>query len=384
MALSIVRQPGEFKYGDDFDLFFDRFSAYLVNVKCSQYDLFVSFLDSVSFRKCTAIVFDDTDHKTDAKVDLVKARPVLKGALSKHEDVPPNIAIRFRNQKNDESIGDFGYAMQVLGHKAFDAGAETNAQVIEAFCMNLSDCNLTAKMIQKTFTTLKAAIDYAVSKESTSNIQKYVRNSRSLSTDPHSHRDVGVLECITEGVHNVSVAEPMTRSRPNRRSNNINSEQPHQYQGRTNRADPNVPAGDSGTHHDTQVRHGNGGHDSGNSGNSANWDGRQRQNTSGNWRGNGRRQFKETRACHYCKIKGHIIRNCYKRQRDQSQSSYNAPGRGGHYQQYDHGNGGGAMGYNSQGYNAPGRGGHNQQYNHGNGGEAVGYSGQDFQQRPAQ
>ena len=59
-TLNIVRQPDEFQYGDDFDLFFDRMGAYLTNVKAeaaNQYSLFLSYLDPISFRKAQAIVF---------------------------------------------------------------------------------------------------------------------------------------------------------------------------------------------------------------------------------------------------------------------------------------------------------------------------------------
>ena len=59
-AAAIVRQPGEYQYGDDFDLFFKQFQKYATNVKCeaaAQYDLLLSYLDKKSFRIVECINF---------------------------------------------------------------------------------------------------------------------------------------------------------------------------------------------------------------------------------------------------------------------------------------------------------------------------------------
>ena len=366
-TMNIVRQPDEFKYGDDFDLFLDRFKAYLTSVKCekkAQFDLFLTFLDPVSFRKCQAITFED-GHKTENAIDLDKAAQILKDALSKQVQVPPNIAVRCRTQKTDESISDFGYNIQILGHKAFGTEAETNARVIEAFCMGLSDYDLTVKMLQKSFTTLKAAIDYARTKESSLVLRKFVINSRNSSGS--SHRNVDVLECITEGINNVDISTHLTRpsvdidkNKFKQRSNHVKSGQQYQHHhSDNNRAHPQT-TDDTRDHQYYHDVNGNRSDIPQNTerfepryfrGNSSGWRGNSRQgsdipqnterfdsqyfrgNSSGdrgnnrqgsnsnrqgnpNWRGGGARKYVETRSCHYCGIKGHLYRRCYKRQKD--------------------------------------------------------------------
>ena len=355
-TMNIVRQPDEFKFGEDFDLFFDRFKAYLTNVKCekkAQFDLFLSFLDPISFRKCQAITFE-ADHRTEDAIDLDKAAQILKDALSKQVQVPPNIAVRCRTQKTDESISDFGYNIQILGHKAFGAEAETNARVIEAFCMGLSDYDLTVKMLQKSFTTLKAAIDYARTKESSLVLRKFVFNSRNSSGS--SHRNVDVLECITEGINNVDISTHLMRpsvdtntNKYKKRSKHVKSGQQYQHHhSGNNRAHPQTTddTRDHQYYRDVNSRQGPDipqntdhfeqqyfrGHSSGDRGTGYNTRG-SNSNHQGNpnWRGGGARKYVETRSCHYCGIKGHLYRRCYKRQRDAQSNPSNAGYDGAYY-----------------------------------------------------
>ena len=320
-TLNIVRQPDEFQFGDDFDLFYDRMEAYLTNVKVeagNQYSLFLSFLDPISFRKAQAIPFTN-DHKTDAIVDMKKAKAILKAALSKQAEVPPNVQLRFCIQKKDETISDFGYNIQVLGHKAYSGAAETNAQVIEAFCSGLFDQDLTAKMLQKllTFATLKAAIDYAVLKETSVNIKQFIAKNRTAARG--SRVDVLEVENVSSQFADMNVA-----GRGHGSSQEL-PPTPGQYR------DPRPAAGNQrpGASFNTQqVTDGYSGRNQRQSysrspGFSQNTP--YRQSYSRGSVGHGR----ETRICYYCGIKGHLMRDCYSRQSQGSASNGNtAAGRG--------------------------------------------------------
>ena len=265
-TLNIVRQPDEFKYGDEFDLFFDRFAAYIVNVKvakANQFDLFKSFLDASSFRRLQTLTFTDA-HKTDTTVDLVKARGLLKDALQKPSAVPFAVQMRFRRQQRAEPIADFGYEMQVLGQKAYGDDGVNTPQVIEAFCSGLYDQELTAKLLLKlsSFNTLKAAIDYATQKESTLGIKSFIAKNRSSSS---RNQDIDVLAADVE---NVSLNRPDTRSSSSQRG-----------------AHPTRYAGSSGI-------------------------------SNRGARNNTNSAARETRRCYYCSLIGHISRDCYKRLRE--------------------------------------------------------------------
>lgn len=322
-TLNIVRQPDEFQFGSDFDLFFDRMQAFMTNVKAedgSRYSLFLSFLDPVSFRKAQAIVFTNT-HKTNDVVDLTKARSVLKTALSKQAEVPPNVQLRYCIQKKDETISDFGYNIQVLGHKAYGTDAETNAQVIEAFCAGLLDQDLTAKMLQKlsTFATLKAAIDYSVLKETSINIKHFIARNR--NTVSRSSRAVDVLEVenVSTVLADLSVADAGHGS--NQQSHQGRYQSPGAAAGNQSQR-PEASAnrqqvGDRYSGRNQRQPYGRG------RGFTQNTQYRQSYSRGSVARG------RETRACYYCGIKGHLVRDCYTKQHQESRTdSTVAVGRG--------------------------------------------------------
>ena len=342
MSLNIVRQPEEFKFGGDFDIYYERFKAYLVNVKCeqaAQYPLFLSYIDKESFRKVQGITFND-EHKTENKVDLEKAAAVLKEALSKPTKVPPKMVMRYRIQNKGESISDFGYAIQVLGHDAYGNEAETTEAVIESFSSGLSDPDLAAKMVQRTFTTLKAAIDYAAVRESNSNIRSFLLKNRTV----HSDSKAAILECITE---EIDVARVQSSAK------GFNEPSANNLAGSSNRPESASINQRSQSNHNQSYQHQPGkynqgyGHDHGqqqqnqsywapqkqgyqqhygsqNQGFSNNW--RPQNQGYGNWRPqyqnspnyNGQRgQYKETRRCHYCHLVGHLQRFCYRKMKDE-------------------------------------------------------------------
>ena len=84
----------------------------------------------------------------------------IKEALT-HDKVPAQIQLRYRIQGKNESPSEFGEAIRTLGNNAYGNGCEQNHTVIESFCIGLKSTELSAKMLQKSFTTLTQAVDYA-------------------------------------------------------------------------------------------------------------------------------------------------------------------------------------------------------------------------------
>ena len=193
-----ARQPAEFVFGDDFDLFWERFSAFLIAAKCekkSEYSLFLSYLDARSFRRARSIAFTD-EEKTAGEVDLTKSFDKIKEALTKTPAVPEKIELRYRSQKSTETLGEFGDAVRQLGIKVYGSQAvDTSANVIESFCAGVFDPELGSKLLQKKFETLAAAIQFAVTKKESSNIKKYLAEKRGKSDNFH---DVSVLPVVQE------------------------------------------------------------------------------------------------------------------------------------------------------------------------------------------
>ena len=166
MALvqALVKSPPEFVYGDNFVLFYERFNAFISGAKCepsSVFSLLLSYLDDASFKKVKALTFSD-DHKTDDHIDISKklTYDFIKEALT-HDKVPAQIQLRYRIQGKNETPSEFGEAIRTLGNNAYGNGCEQNQTVIESFCIGLKSTELSAKMLQKSFTTLTQAVDYA-------------------------------------------------------------------------------------------------------------------------------------------------------------------------------------------------------------------------------
>ena len=183
---SYIKGPSDFVYGDDFEMFWKRFQAFVVAAKCTneaQYSLFLSYLDDVSFRRVQALTFT-ADHKTGENVDLAKAHLIIKGALSKEPDVPARITLRYKVQGLAEGVTEFGDAIRLLGQKIFGSDqTDGNAFVIDSFCTGLRDTNLGSKMVQKEFKSLSEAIKYAVSRKELTNIKNVLVEQRGKSTE---------------------------------------------------------------------------------------------------------------------------------------------------------------------------------------------------------
>ena len=199
-GVAYIKSPSEFSFGEDIELFLARFDAFAEATKCeknNRFDLFKSFLDDRSFRRVRAITFTD-EHKDEGKVDMSKnvTKALIKEALVKESQVPERISLRFKVQGKDEEIEDFGDAVRLLGQKVHgQSEAETNQQVIEAFCAGLRNPDLASKLLCKQFDNLTGAINYAVSRKESTNIKQVISRQRARSWDG-----------ATESLHNAGNA----------------------------------------------------------------------------------------------------------------------------------------------------------------------------------
>ena len=210
-----IKGPSDFEFGDDVDLFWERFMAFLTSAKCekgSHFSLLRSHLDDRSLRRVHAIEFKD-EHKTDNEVDISKPSVVelIKAALTQSPDIPERISLKFKVQGPDESVIEFGDAIRLLGQKVYGSATDTNGTVIESFSAGLLDANLAAKMLQKSFTNLTEAIDYAVARKEATNIKNVLVHQRGLNGTKNV-RDLSVLPAETTPIEGQITQDPCSNN----------------------------------------------------------------------------------------------------------------------------------------------------------------------------
>ena len=196
--LAYIKGPPDFVYGDDADLFLDRFIAFTAAAKCekgSQFGLLLGHLDDRSLRRVQAITFGD-EHKTDDVVDISKNSVItlIKKAISKSPDLPERISLRFKVQGPDEGTIEFGDGVRLLGQKVYGTDFESNQVVIESFCAGLRDANLASKMLQKKFANLTEAINYAATRKETVNIKNVLVKQRGAGVSPNTNVSLHPVE----------------------------------------------------------------------------------------------------------------------------------------------------------------------------------------------
>ena len=199
----VVKLPEIFKFGNDFDLFFRQFTTYANAVSVEQakrYNVMLSFLDKKSFNIVACVDLSESE-----KLNFDVALPKLKKAFCTSE-IPASVELRFRKQLQNETLSDFGYAIQSLGFKAYGTDCLKHNSVIDAFCLGVTSANLSAKLLNKDFETLSEAISFAYKIESAANIRNFVEENRkvpqqvnSLQTDESGKPPDPVLQSQTSG-----------------------------------------------------------------------------------------------------------------------------------------------------------------------------------------
>ena len=174
---SAVKRPDVFQYGEDFDLFYRQFGTFakILNIEqARRYNLLLSFLDKKSFNIIEGIVISDNE-----KLNIDDVLPKLKKALTVSK-IPANIELRFRKQLYNETLHDFGYAIQCLGSSAYGLHCLKHSSVIDAFCMGVIDAGICAKLLSKDFKTLPDAISFATNIDSATRVLSFVEQNRKV------------------------------------------------------------------------------------------------------------------------------------------------------------------------------------------------------------
>ena len=106
-----VRQPSEFKHGQDFTTWYLMFCNFAEAVTLDIKDYLPtlkSYVDVATFATLQKLTISDTN-----KGDAVKLGVVLEKALSR-DTIPPRLALKYRTQKVDEDLSSFSLELGKL------------------------------------------------------------------------------------------------------------------------------------------------------------------------------------------------------------------------------------------------------------------------------
>ena len=178
----IVRQPSQYKQGDDFLTWaaqFFNFAEAMAIAKKDQFAALCTYLDSVSFSMVQELALAE-----DEKPDPAKFRQLLEKALQPVDKIPPRLALKYRAQEVNESLHDFSVALRKLAGKASIPADSREQMLVDSFCTGVRDSDTSIKLLATTFETLSLAVEKGQKFEAATQIRNFVRpNNIPTETD---------------------------------------------------------------------------------------------------------------------------------------------------------------------------------------------------------
>lgn len=178
----IVRQPSQYKQGDDFLTWaaqFFNFAEAMAIAKKDQFAALCTYLDSVSFSMVQELALAE-----DEKPDPAKFRQLLEKALQPVDKIPPRLALKYRAQEVNESLHDFSVALRKLAGKASIPADSREQMLVDSFCTGVRDSDTSIKLLATTFETLSLAVEKGQKFEAATKIRNFVRpNNIPTETD---------------------------------------------------------------------------------------------------------------------------------------------------------------------------------------------------------
>ena len=173
-----ARHPPEFTLKDCFTTWFKQFRNYceLLNVQANtRYRTLLSFLDPECFTIVENLALPDERRADIFHADTQRA---LKDALSRRESrVPAGYAMRYRKQKEGESIEKYASELEKLALEAYPdvQNIRANRNLIECFISGIRDDELAIKLLEENFNNLTEAINRAVHYQQALQTRRFIK-----------------------------------------------------------------------------------------------------------------------------------------------------------------------------------------------------------------
>ena len=162
--LNLAKQPTVFTLKQSFPTWFKQFRNFCDLCQIpdnNRYRTLLSFLDQESFLLVENLALTD-EQREDIQDNAVYV--LIKNALKSTDSrVPPGYELRFRRQKESESIEQYALALETLALDAYpnDQNIRQNRLLIESFISGIRSDELAIKLLQNDFANLTEAIDMA-------------------------------------------------------------------------------------------------------------------------------------------------------------------------------------------------------------------------------
>ena len=173
-----ARHPPEFSLKDCFTTWFKQFRNYceLLNVPANtRYRTLLSFLDPECFTIVENLALPDERRADIFHADTQRA---LKDALSRRESrVPAGYAMRYRKQKEGESIEKYAAELEKLALEAYPdvQNIRANRNLIECFISGIRDDELAIKLLEENFNNLTETINRAVHYQQALQTRRFIK-----------------------------------------------------------------------------------------------------------------------------------------------------------------------------------------------------------------
>ena len=106
----------------------------------------------------------------------------LNKVLAPDDEIPARLSLKYRTQRNDESIPGYAYELQIIADRAFTPDDPSRENVlVDTFCTGLLDIELRVKLIQKEFKTLDDAVAAARKLHCQRSIRKFMTQNQGKS-----------------------------------------------------------------------------------------------------------------------------------------------------------------------------------------------------------
>ena len=232
--LNLAKQPTVFSLKQNFPTWFKQFRNFcdLCQIpENNRYRTLLSFLDQEAFLLVENLALTQ-QQRADIQANAVYI--LIKNALKSTDSrVPPGYELRFRRQKENESIEQYALALETLALDAYpnEQNIRQNRLLIESFISGIRSDELAIKLLQNDFANLTEAIEMAKQYFQALQTRRFIKTEADFRPSLEKVYNISTEEKHSESVNNVSNQVPQAKPVPNQAGQSANQNLPNTNNG---------------------------------------------------------------------------------------------------------------------------------------------------------